>query len=99
MIFSEGYSKNSPFLLSMSNKYLFFILLSVFSCQGKMKDDIDAIVDKTCACKSKTGQELNDCKTEIEKEAEELDKRIQELPEDQKKEMEEYVRLKMNDCH
>jgi F0F1-type ATP synthase membrane subunit b/b' len=82
-------------------KLLFYLsmIFLLFSCQGKIKDDIDAIVAKTCACKSKTGQELNDCKTEIEKEAEELDKRIQELPEDEKKEMEEYVRLKMNDCH
>ena len=63
-----------------------------------MKDDIDEIVDKTCDCKTKTGQELKDCRFEIEKEAEDLDKRIQELPDDEKKEMEEYVRLKMQEC-
>lgn len=81
-------------------KLLFYLsmIFLLFSCQGKMKDDIDAIIDKTCACKSKTGQELKDCKSEIEKEAEELDKRIQELPEGEKKEMEEYVRLKMQEC-
>ncbi|NBU48385.1 MAG: hypothetical protein EBS34_13295 [Flavobacteriales bacterium] len=75
------------------------MIFLLFSCQGKMKDEIDEIVDKTCDCKSKTGQELEDCRSEIEKEAEELDKRIKELPEEEKKEMEEYVRLKMNDCH
>ena len=93
-----GYSMNSPFSFNLYNRFLLFLFLIVFSCQGKMKDDIDTIVDKTCVCKSKTGKELKDCRSEIEKEAEDLDKRIQELPEDEKKEMEEYVRLKMNDC-
>ncbi|MFM7757450.1 MAG: hypothetical protein ACKO6J_00810 [Crocinitomicaceae bacterium] len=63
-----------------------------------MKAEIDEIVDKTCDCKLKKGQELKDCRSEIEKEADELDKRIQELPEHEKKEMEEYVRLKMQKC-
>jgi hypothetical protein len=69
----------------------------IFSCKGRMKEEIDDIVEKTCACKNKNGKELESCRRSIEKEAEKLDASIQELPEDEKKEMEEYVSLKMQE--
>ena len=73
-------------------------LLTIFSCKGKLKSEIDEIVDSTCACKNKNGKELESCRGSIEKEAEKLDASIQELPEEERKEMEEYVRLKMQSC-
>ena len=73
-------------------------LLTILSCKGKLKSEIDEIVDSTCACKSKTGRELSECKNILEKQAENLDKRIKELSENEQNEMEEYVRLKMNQC-
>ena len=52
-----------------------------FVGKGKLKSEIDEIVDNTCACKSKTGRELSECKNILEKQAENLDKRIKELSE------------------
>ena len=78
--------------------FITFLLFIIFSCKVRIKEQIDDIVEKTCACKYKNGKELESCRGSIEKEAEKLDASIQELPEEERKEMEEYVRLKMQSC-